>query len=147
MFPLLCDFTNMSSLSTEALITLLGLLFCLPQLIFSALTWYEGRCARLNAEQCLEHERFMHASQHQLATSQTSAEDHKVNINFPPVVSASPSDITSYNTASSMQSLASTYQDSVRDTRQPLARTNTAAYHKRSVPSRELTARSVSCPT
>ncbi|KAI5920511.1 hypothetical protein F4810DRAFT_682863 [Camillea tinctor] len=42
----------MSSLSTDTIFALLALLFCLPQLILSTLTWYEGRHARLRAIQC-----------------------------------------------------------------------------------------------
>ncbi|KAI1636267.1 hypothetical protein F4809DRAFT_610021 [Biscogniauxia mediterranea] len=136
----------MSSLTTEALLTLLALLFCLPQLILSALTWYEGRCARLHATQSLDQERCMRASRHSLPTLHSSLQDVNANRLF---IARGPdhgSRISVYNTGLPMDIPAPEYRNRASGAGQSLTRTSTDTYQFPSLPSPGWTGRSTSWP-
>ncbi|KAI1490145.1 hypothetical protein F5X96DRAFT_568778 [Biscogniauxia mediterranea] len=137
---------TMSSLTTEALLTLLALLFCLPQLILSALTWYERRCARLHATQSLDRERCMRASRHSLPALHRSLEDVNANRLFIARGPGHGSRISVYNTGLPMDIPAPEYRSRISGAVQSLTRTSTDAYQFPLLPTPTWTGRSVSWP-
>ncbi|KAI0594834.1 hypothetical protein F4775DRAFT_572100 [Biscogniauxia sp. FL1348] len=137
---------TMSSLSIESLLTLLGVLFCLPQLILSALTWYEGRCARLYTKQNLNQERCIELSSHGLPAHRTSADERVANTASISRESAYGRETIRLNTGLPMDIPTRDHRDSGAATGQPPTRTSSHAHQRPLSPSPPQDPRSQSWP-